>query len=130
MKLYLRWKWFDLSWLKIFRTSSDWFPWRAKCWLLNLVLLFYFCTKRFLRIVELCLGLNASILNWQAHVLVCKKLLLEIVELGQWLNASIYALSSQPFVVISWLHRISDQDPSDWTKSNFHYTFFFIRNLG
>ena len=32
MKLYMRWKWFDLSWLKIFRTSSDWFPCRAKCW--------------------------------------------------------------------------------------------------
>ena len=67
------WKWFDLSCLKIFRTSYEWYSWKAKCGLLNRVPLFYFCTRIFLWIVELGLGLNASILNCQAHFLVCKK---------------------------------------------------------
>ena len=72
-KLYMLWKWFDLSCLKIFRTSSEWFSWKAKCGLLNRVPLFYFWKRIFLWIVELGLGLNASILNCQAHFLVCKK---------------------------------------------------------
>ena len=72
-KLYMLWKWFDLSCLKIFRSSSEWFSWKAKCGLLNRVPLFYFWKRIFLWIVELGLGLNASILNCQAHFLVCKK---------------------------------------------------------
>ena len=73
MKLYLRWKLFNLSRLKIFRTSSDLFLWWANCWLSNRVPLFCFCTRIFFWIVELGLELYASILNCQAHFLVCKK---------------------------------------------------------